>query len=253
MALRLGDVIHHLVDNSQAAFQKQKRASDVARLVQDLIDHCEDQDLEGFIVFCDQHKAYDRVSWSFMQKVLEAMNLPTEFSQLTNLLYTDSQTRMKVNGHIGEPQQTSNGVRQGCGLSPLLYLLVFQSLLSLINTSHLFNDPDIPSYEGVDLPSPTPLSTTPKRVKAAAYADDLTGFMRGASHMPAFKALVKIYEDGSLARLSWPKTYGLAFGKSRRDPLLQTHVETAGIKVDPATVIRLLGTYIGPATQVEAI
>ena len=51
IALRLGDVIHHLVDNSQAAFQKQKRASDVARLVQDLIDHCEDQDLEGFIVF----------------------------------------------------------------------------------------------------------------------------------------------------------------------------------------------------------
>jgi len=35
MALRLGEVIHHIVDNSQAAFQKQKCASDVARLVQD--------------------------------------------------------------------------------------------------------------------------------------------------------------------------------------------------------------------------
>ena len=66
MALRLEEVIHHIVDNSQSAFQKQKRASDVARLVQDIINLCDDQDEEGLIVFCDQHKTYDRVSWNFM-------------------------------------------------------------------------------------------------------------------------------------------------------------------------------------------
>ena len=59
MALRLGEVIHHLVDNAQAAFQKQKRTSDVSRLVQDIIGHCEEEGLEGFILFCDQHKAFD--------------------------------------------------------------------------------------------------------------------------------------------------------------------------------------------------
>jgi len=80
MALRLGEVIHHIVDNSQAAFQKQKRASDVARHVQDVIDLCDDQNEEGFIVFCDQYKAYDRVAWNFMLRVLETMNLPEEFT-----------------------------------------------------------------------------------------------------------------------------------------------------------------------------
>jgi len=62
MALQLGEVIHYLVDNAQAAFQKQKPTSDVSRLVQDIIDHCETEGLEGFIPFCDQHKTYDRVS-----------------------------------------------------------------------------------------------------------------------------------------------------------------------------------------------
>jgi len=82
------------------------------------------------------------------------MNLPDEFSRLTELLYSESETRMKINGHIGAPHPTSNGVRQGCGLSPLLYIiLVFQSLLSLINTSHLFNDPNIPTFEGISLPT----------------------------------------------------------------------------------------------------
>ena len=69
-------------------------------------------------------------------------------------------------------------------------------LLSLINTSHLFNGPDIPTYEGIDLLvrgsgppiTKTPLSslsTNPKTAKAAAYANNLTGLthMRGASHI----------------------------------------------------------------------
>ena len=63
----------------------------------------------------DQHKAYDRVSWAVKQQVLKAMNLPDNFTQLTALLYTDCQTRMKVNGHVGDPHQTFNGVRQACG------------------------------------------------------------------------------------------------------------------------------------------
>ena len=95
-----------------------------------------------------------------------------------------------------------------------------------------------------------------KTVKAAAYADDLTAFMRSATHLPAFQTLVKIYRDGSLARLSWPKTYGLAIGASRRDPH-SAHTTAAamaaGITLDPATVIRLLGIYLGPANQVAAI
>jgi len=62
-----------------------------------------------------------RVAWNFMLRVLETMNLPEEFTQLTNLLYTSSETRIKVNGHIGKPHATTNnipinGVRQGCGL-----------------------------------------------------------------------------------------------------------------------------------------
>jgi len=101
MAFHLGEVIHYLVDNAQSAFQKQKRTSDVSRLVQNIIDHCETEGLAGFIFFCDQHKAYDRVSWDFMQRVLSTMNLPDEFSCLTELLYSESETRMKINGHIG--------------------------------------------------------------------------------------------------------------------------------------------------------
>ena len=100
------------------------------------------------------------------------MNLPEEFTQLTNLLYTSSETRIKVNGHIGKPHATTNGVRQGCGLSPLLYILVFQTLLSLINTSHLFNDPDnIPTYEGIALLStalPSDHPASPNRTAKAA-------------------------------------------------------------------------------------
>ena len=43
--------------------------------------------------------------------------------------------RIKTNGIEGEPLNVSNGVRQGCGASPLMFLLVQEALLSGIRES----------------------------------------------------------------------------------------------------------------------
>ena len=78
MALRLGEVIHHLVDSIQAAFQPGKRTSDVTRMVQDIIDNCEKKhDLSGVLAFCYQEKAYDRVNWDYISKFLDNSTYPT--------------------------------------------------------------------------------------------------------------------------------------------------------------------------------
>ena len=125
MALRLGEIIHHLVDSIQASFQPGKRTIDVTRMVQDIIDNCEKKhDLSGVLAFCDQEKADDRVNWDFLIAVLTRVQIPTEFINLVRLLLHDNIFHVKVNGHKGSPFKPSNGVKQGCGLCPLLYILV---------------------------------------------------------------------------------------------------------------------------------
>jgi len=75
----------------------------------------------------------------------------------------------------------------------------------------------------------------------AAFADDLTAFLCNATQLPSFKPLVDIYERGSLAKLSWSKTYGLPIGVSAADPATKTQALSAGIVLDPNTAIRILG------------
>ena len=43
--------------------------------------------------------------------------------------------KVKVNSHVGGEFKPTNGLSQGSPLSPILYLLVLQSFLSLLNTT----------------------------------------------------------------------------------------------------------------------
>jgi hypothetical protein len=147
MALKLGAAVHHLVDNGQAAFQSHKRTTDVTRLVQDKIDHCDDQESEGLLVFCDQAKAYDRVNWDFLFRTLDTLGLPADFTRLTRLLLHDNQISVKVNGHLGSMGRVSDGVKQGCSLSPLLYILVFQTLACMCGKGCASSHPHVRARE----------------------------------------------------------------------------------------------------------
>ena len=82
MVISLHDITPHLISVEQTGFQVDKYITENARLVQDTIAYCESQNKPGVLVFCDQSKAYDRIDWSFMKKVMTAMKIPAEFIQL---------------------------------------------------------------------------------------------------------------------------------------------------------------------------
>jgi len=85
-----------------------------------------------------------------------------------------------------------------CSTNYCIFWSFRPSYLSLINTSHLFNDPhNIPTYEGITIPptalypehSASPCKTVKLSRRQPTYADDLTAFMRSAAHLPAFQTL----------------------------------------------------------------
>ena len=77
----------------------------------------------------DNAAAFDRVRWDFIGELMEAFGFPQDIRELIKGMYTGIGFRTKVNGKVGERHAASNGVRQGCGASPLLYILVQEALL----------------------------------------------------------------------------------------------------------------------------
>ena len=160
------------------------------RLVQDVIAYCEETNTPGLIAFADQSKAYDRVSWEFVSKVMKQMNFPDHFITLSNLLNNKSSVSIKVNGHKGERFTPSNSLKQGCPASPCYYLIAFQPFLSLLNNA--VRDGTV---TGITIPGADGKGVS--KVIAASFADDLAVFLRDARELPVFKALLDIYEKGS--------------------------------------------------------
>lgn len=72
-------------------------------------------------------------------------------------IYKTQKARLIINGELSEPFNISKGTRQGCPLSPLLFIMVLETYLTVLR-----NDPEI---EGIKLGE--------RAYKVKAFADDL--------------------------------------------------------------------------------
>ena len=130
--------------------------------------HAYDQsNQEGIFVLIDQTKAFDKVQWDFTCETVSAFGYPDEFISIIRTLYFESSIRLKVNGKIGEKYTISNGLRQGCSVSALLYLFPQEVLLRMIRQNK--------NIKGLTIPGPT--YGTTKELKERGMADDTATFL----------------------------------------------------------------------------
>jgi hypothetical protein len=79
-----------------------------------------EHNLPLFLLFIDYEKAYDNVN---RDKLWEMMDnkIPNYLLNTIKCIYRNTKIRIKFNGGISEPIHTNKEVRQGCGLSPVLF------------------------------------------------------------------------------------------------------------------------------------
>ena len=91
--------------------------------------------------------------------------------------------------HVGEGFHPTNGVAYGSPLSPIIYLLVIQSFISLLNIP--------PEVEGISVPGPGGDESNCRSLKEGAFADDLNLFPRNINQLTPFRALLVIDKNAS--------------------------------------------------------
>ena len=96
--------------------------------LRDVVDFATLSNVPVALLSLDQEKAFDRVDWDFMCATLRHMGFGPSFVGWVNLFYSGVQSAVNVNGHISDFFALSRGVRQGCPLSLLLYVLVTEVL-----------------------------------------------------------------------------------------------------------------------------
>ena len=136
LANRLLTVLPTIIHTSQTAVYG-RRIDQTVHLIRDLIDLANKEDDTVAFVFLDQEKAFDRVNHDFLFKIMKAFGLPDNFINWVKILYSNASALVNVNGFLSTPIPLKGGVRQGCPLSSLLYVMVIEILAIQLR------DPDI--------------------------------------------------------------------------------------------------------------
>ena len=128
LALCLQVVIPDWIHTNQKGFVKGWYIGDKILDVYSLLSRAEENDEQAALLLLDIEKAFDSVSWSFLRKVLDTYMFPDPFIHWIETLYSNKEVRVVNNGHVSSMIKPTNGLTQGDGLSPLLFILVIETL-----------------------------------------------------------------------------------------------------------------------------
>ena len=232
IAGRLLRVIGSVVSPDQSCGVPGRYIGENVALLRDVSTYASSRNLPVAILSLDQEKAFDRVEWSFIFDTLRSMGFGPSFIAWVQLLYSLPQSSVLVNGYQSEFFSPSRGVRQGCPLSPLLYVLTAEVLACNIRANA--------SIEGLLLPS-----SPGRQILLSQYADDTSVIVSSDQSIRAVFDTFHQYELASGARVNIHKSKGLWLGSwaGRTDP--PVNLDWSSVK------LKTLGVHIGPGNLSE--
>lgn len=120
------------ITNHQHAFLKDRNILDAVAMTQECLFSILTKNIDAAILKIDLTKAYDCVDWGFLRILLANIGLRTQFINWIMACVENVKYAVIVNGIPTNFFKAERGLRQGCPLSPLLFILVMDTLSNQI-------------------------------------------------------------------------------------------------------------------------
>ena len=177
IAARIKQVLPIIIHESQKGFMKGRYIGENIRLLYDTILITEKENIPGLLLMIDFEKAFDSVSWSFVEKALIFFNFPECIVQWFKILYNKASSCISFNGQYSKWFNLHRGCRQGDPISPYLYLICAEILSLMIRSNS--------NIKGLKLKD--------KDILLSLFADDTTLYLDGSEQ--SFKEAIGVIES----------------------------------------------------------
>ena len=197
IANRVKKILPKIINNDQTGFLKDRFIGENIRLIDSIINYTNTEQIPGLLLFIDFEKAFDTIEWSFIEKTLKYFNFGTSLVTWIKLFHTDISSCVQNNGWSSDFFTLSRGVRQGCPLSPYLFILCAEVLGNAIRRDEEIRGIKISGTE----------------CKLSQYADDTTMILDGSElSFSRTLYLLDIFADISGLKVNYEKTEALWIG-----------------------------------------
>nr|KAG5710144.1 hypothetical protein BaRGS_006663 [Batillaria attramentaria] len=126
---RMREAVDPMLRDQQAGFRRNRSCADQIASLRIIVEQSLEWNSPLYINFIDYEKAFDSVDREALWKLLRHYGVPGKIISLIQCTYQDRSCRIAHAGQLSESFEVKTGVRQGCLLSPFLFLLVIDWIM----------------------------------------------------------------------------------------------------------------------------
>ena len=223
LAAKMSKVISSIVSPDQTCCIPGRDIAENVLAMRDLVNYIDEHKLNGYLVKIDQQKAFDRVNHVYLIKILTKFGFPVYFINWIRIFYANAMSCVKINDFLSEYFPIMRGIRQGCPLSAILYVLTAEPLRNAI-----VNNCDIKCFD---------IEGT--KALFFQHADDSTAFVPDINSVNQVFRVFDTYNKASGSKVNVEKSEILPLGLAAANPPTNLAVKVI------SGCVEVLGLYIG--------
>ena len=126
---RIKEAIDKQLRDEQAGFRKNRSTIDQIASLRIIVEQSLEWNSDLIINFLDYEKAFDSIDRASLWKILRHHGIPEKVVNLIKNMYEGTSCRVVHEGQVTDSFNIKTGVRQGCLLSPFLFILAIDWLM----------------------------------------------------------------------------------------------------------------------------
>ena len=180
---RLKSVVSSIVGRQQQGFIKGRNIANIIRGIDDIMEYIRSNNLKEILFIIDFKQAFDKINNSYITAVFKKFGFGENFIKWLNILLKDRQSCLKNRGYVSRLFEVTCGVKQGCSIAPLLYVIAAEIL-----AQNIIQDDTI---KGVKYPG------SDQEAKICQFADDTSFFCGSIIDIREILSRLKLFEEFS--------------------------------------------------------
>ena len=224
LATRLVPVLPSIISSDQTAYVKGRFIGESTRLISDILEVSDMNNLSGYILTADLEKAFDSIDHTFLMSCLKKFGFGPKFLQWVTVLLNKNESCVTNGGTTTKYFNLDRGARQGDPIAAYFFILVLEIFFIMIRNNNSINHLKIFDFSFI----------------LSAYANDTTFLLQIPSYIVEIYNTFQLFSKFSGLKLNNSKCEICGIGVKKGDKTALCGFKNIDLTTDS---IRVLGVH----------